>query len=78
MKATGGMFVKRKNLIFRAFHIARHQLSSFGEELKKLIGILSTEHSIVIQTRFQEWRLMPAALFVGKEAAQPPPLEYCQ
>ncbi|WP_127559920.1 replication endonuclease [Saccharospirillum alexandrii] len=78
IKATGGMFVQRKHLTFRAFHIVKERLSSFGEEVKRLIGILSTEQSVVIQTRFHEWTLTPACMLITQEAAQPPPLEYWQ
>lgn len=78
IKATGGMFVRRQCLVFRAFHIVKDKLTSFGEEMKRLLGILSVEHSAVIQTRFQEWTLSPAGVAVRQEAAQPPPLEYWQ
>lgn len=72
------MFVQRKNLVFRAFHIVKDRLSSFGEELKRLIGVVSTEHSVVIQTRFHEWTLKPAFMLANQEPAQRPPLEFCQ
>lgn len=78
IKATGGMFVRRESLAFRAFHIVKEKLSSFGEEMKRLLGILSVEHTAVIQTRFQEWSLSPAGVTPHQEAAQPPPLEYWQ
>lgn len=78
IKATGGMFVRRESLAFRAFHIVKDKLSSFGEEMKRLLGILSVEHSAVIQTRFQEWSLSPAGVAPNPEAARPPPLEYWQ
>lgn len=72
------MFVRRESLAFRAFHIVKDKLSSFGEEMKRLLGIRSVEQTAVIQTRFQEWSLSPASGVPHQETAQPPPLEYWQ
>lgn len=74
--ATGGMLVSRKELIFRAFHIVKEKLSSYGGKVSRLLGI-QCNNDIVIETHGLEWSIKPASL-VTLEAAQPPPLEYWQ
>jgi hypothetical protein len=77
VRANGGLSVKQNDLPFRAMHLIKENGSKYGEDTKKIIGIeMKSGHSIV--TRTKEYRLVPEWLLASQQAAQPPPLEYCQ
>ncbi len=77
IRANGGLFVSRKELPFRAMHVIRTKFSQYGEDVKKLVGIVINAGQELI-TRDTNYMIMPAMMVLGQKAAQPPPLEYCQ
>jgi hypothetical protein len=77
IRANGGLFVSRKELPFRAMHVMREKVSQYGQDIKKLVGIIINTGQELI-TRDTNYMIMPAMMVLGQKAAQPPPLEYCQ
>jgi hypothetical protein len=77
IRANGGLFVSRKELPFRAMHVIREKVSPYGQDIKKLVGIVINTGQELI-TRDTNYMIMPAMMVLGQKAAQPPPLEYCQ
>jgi len=80
----GGAIAPRKSLPLRAFYFLKSQVSKYGEEIRKLTGLITTTGR-EINTRLRTWTIglkrIPVALLSGDiHRTGPPcgPLEFCQ
>ncbi|UHQ54773.1 replication endonuclease [Microbulbifer sp. YPW16] len=84
---SGGPTVARKDQPLRAYQVTKPALNKYGEEAKKLLGLLYRGVEKV-RTRFFDWTIRPMAvseqggeyspLNFSSGGANAPPLEFCQ
>jgi hypothetical protein len=86
VELSGGPCTFRKDQPLRALHIIKDKLSKYGEEVKKLLGIVFLDDKN-IRTKVREWTVRPIDRFQTGKAfnegfsvggANAPPLEFCQ
>lgn len=80
----GGAIAPRKSLPLRAFYFLKSEVSKYGEEVRKLTGLITTTGR-EINTRLRTWTIglkrIPVALLSGDTHRTGPPcgpLEFCQ
>ncbi len=86
VELSGGPTAPREEQPLRALHVIKESLNKYGEEAKKLLGIIH-QGSRAIRTKIREWVVRPVKPAARHQAfnedfsiggANAPPLEFCQ
>ena len=68
LHAMGGALATRAEHPIKLAHLIEEQANSYGEDIKRLMGITSAR--LGIKTRLQGWEVMPAGTYVANRAAE--------
>lgn len=68
LQAMGGAMATRAEHPIKLAHLIEEQANSYGEDIKRLMGITSAR--LGIKTRLQGWEVMPAGTYVANRAAE--------
>ncbi|HHQ4530629.1 TPA: replication endonuclease [Aeromonas hydrophila] len=68
LQAMGGALATRAEHPIKLAHLIEEQANSYGEDIKRLMGITSAR--LGIKTRLQGWEVMPAGTYVANRAAE--------
>lgn len=81
VKLMGGAFVRRDEQSLRALHVLKDKPGRYGEEVRRIIGLVMRGANREIRTRFKEWQILPCRPKAGSgetAGTSPPPLDLCQ
>lgn len=81
VELMGGAFVRRDEQTLRALHVVADKPGIYGDEVRRILGLVMRGAAREIRTRFHEWRVVmrdepPAAAKGGH--SPPVPLDLCQ
>ncbi|MCR6555555.1 replication endonuclease, partial [Aeromonas sp. CPF2-S1] len=68
LHAMGGALATRAEHPIKLAHLVEEQANSYGEDIKRLMGITSAR--LGIKTRLQGWEIVPAGTHEAKKAAE--------